>query len=229
MSEKVTFDTAISTAFRQLQQQTLSAIPDLSLLSVAFSPSPVLVNKTDAIIYMAERKQKRTTRLKYIARTAAAIIIVLTLLSAHPTVATAMKKIFSQTFVQWFDKYISIETQADTYPQQITDFTVGYMTDGFVLKEEYKIDDGVKKVYYYDNLFLEIKVIPDDGSNITGYDIENSTIDNIYLKNNTGTIISHNSGFNVLLISVDGVQYSINGYVQVDEIIKIFKNIEISL
>ena len=229
MSEKVTFDTAISTAFRQLQQQTLSAIPDLSLLSVAFSPSPVLVNKTDAIIYMAERKQKRTTRLKYIARTAAAIIIVLTLLSAHPTVATAMKKIFSQTVVQWFDKYISIETQADTYPQQITDFTVGYMTDGFVLKEEYKIDDGVKKVYYYDNLFLEIKVIPDDGSNITGYDIENSTIDNIYLKNNTGTIISHNSGFNVLLISVDGVQYSINGYVQVDEIIKIFKNIEISL
>ncbi|MBQ3008908.1 MAG: hypothetical protein IJD80_04885, partial [Oscillospiraceae bacterium] len=76
MSEKVTFDTAISTAFRQLQQQTLSAIPDLSLLSVAFSPSPTLVKKTDAIIYTAERKQKRTILLKYIARTAAAIIIV---------------------------------------------------------------------------------------------------------------------------------------------------------
>ena len=229
MSEKVTFDTAISTAFLQLQQQALSVIPDLSLLSATFSPSPTLAKKLNVIIRTAEKKQNRTVRFKYIARTAAAIIIVFTLLSAHPTVATAMKKIFSQTVVQWFDKYISIETQADTYPQQITDFTVGYMTDGFVLKEEYKIDDGVKKVYYYDNLFLEIKVIPDDGSNITGYDIENSTIDNIYLKNNTGTIIIHNSGFNALVISVDGVQYSINGYVQVDEIIKIFKNIEISL
>ena len=60
MSEKVTFDAAISTAFLQLQQQTLSAIPDLALLSAAFSPSPTLINKTDAIIYMAERKQKRT-------------------------------------------------------------------------------------------------------------------------------------------------------------------------
>ncbi|MBR6610222.1 MAG: DUF4367 domain-containing protein [Oscillospiraceae bacterium] len=229
MSEKVTFDAAISTAFLQLQQQTLSAIPDLALLSAAFSPSPALVNKTDAIIYMAERKQKRATRLKYIARTAAALIIAFTLLSAHPTVATAMKKIFSQTVVQWFDKYISIETQADTYPQQITDFTVGYMTDGFVLKEEYEIDDGVKKVYYYDNLFLEIKVIPDDGSNITGYDTENSTIDSLYLKDNIGTIIRHNSGFNGLLISVDGVQYSINGYVQTDEIIRIFEKIKISL
>ena len=229
MSEKVTFDAAISTAFLQLQQQTLSAIPDLALLSAAFSPSPALVNKTDAIIYMAERKQKRATRLKYIARTAAALIIAFTLLSAHPTVATAMKKIFSQTVVQWFDKYISIETQADTYPQQITDFTVGYMTDGFVLKEEYEIDDGVKKVYYYDNLFLEIKEIPDDGSNITGYDTENSTIDSLYLKDNIGTIIRHNSGFNGLLISVDGVQYSINGYVQTDEIIRIFEKIKISL
>ena len=229
MSEKVTFDAAISTAFLQLQQQTLSAIPDLALLSAAFSPSPALVNKTDAIIYMAERKQKRATRLKYIARTAAALIIAFTLLSAHPTVATAMKKIFSQTVVQWFDKYISIETQADTYPQQITDFTVGYMTDGFVLKEEYEIDDGVKKVYYYDNPFLEIKVIPDDGSNITGYDTENSTIDSLYLKDNIGTIIRHNSGFNGLLISVDGVQYSINGYVQTDEIIRIFEKIKISL
>ena len=82
MSEKVTFDAAISTAFLQLQQQTLSAIPDLALLSAAFSPSPALVNKTDAIIYMAERKQKRATRLKYIARTAAALIIAFTLLSA---------------------------------------------------------------------------------------------------------------------------------------------------
>lgn len=229
MSEKVTFDTAISTAFRQLQQQTLSAIPDLALLSAAFSPSPALVNKTDAIIYTAERKQKRTILLKYIARTAAAIIIVFTLLSAHPTVATAMKKIFSQTVVQWFDKYISIETQADTYPQQITDFTVGYMTDGFVLKEEYKIGTMIQKVYYNEELYLSIQIDNDDNSNIIGLDNEYTSQENIMIDGNKTMLVTRKDGYTALITSSNGLQIFIDGYVQSDEILKIYENIEIYL
>lgn len=231
MSEKVTFDTAISTAFRQLQQQTLSAIPDLALLSVAFSPSPALVNKTDAIIYTAERKQKRTILLKYIARTAAAIIIAFTLLSTHPTVATAMKKIFSQTVVQWFDKYISIETQADTYPQQITDFTVGYMTDGFVLVEESQYGAGIYKLYehIFEKKYVSIIIKPDDNDNITGIDNEYSTITEIMINGNKGTLVCRTDGYNLLLISCNRAQYCIDGYVQCNEIIKIFEKIKISL
>ena len=229
MSEKVTFDAAISTAFLQLQQQTLSVIPDLALLSAAFSPSPALINKTDAIIYMAERKQKRATRLKYIARTAAALIIAFTLLSAHPTVATAIKKIFSQTVVQWFDKYISIETQADTYPQQITDFTVGYMTDGFVLKEEYKITPEIIKVYYNDDDFIKINIRPDDNNGTVFIDNEYSTFNSIYINGIEGTVATHSTGYNRLIISVNGIQYNISGFVESDEIIKIYENIKISL
>lgn len=229
MSEKVTFDTAISTAFLQLQQQTLSAIPDLARLSAAFSPSPTLENKTDAIIYMAERKQKRTILLKYIARAAAALLIAFTLLSAHPTVATAMKKIFSQTVVQWFDKYISIETQADTYPRQITDFTVEYMTDGFVLVEEYCIEPEIIKVFYYDNKFIKISVRPDDNGSTIFFDNEYSEINSVFIDDKEGTWISHSSGYNGLIISVNGIQYSITGYVQFDEILKIYEKIEIFL
>ena len=226
MSEKVTFDTAISTAFRQLQQQTLSAIPDLALLSAAFSPSPALVNKTDAIIYTAERKQKRTILLKYIARTAAVLIIAFTLLSAHPTVATAMKKIFSQTVVQWFDKYISIETQADTYPQQITDFKVEYMTDGFVLKEEYKIGTMIQKVYYNEELYLSIQIDKDDNSNIIGLDNEYTSQENIMIGGNKAMLVTRKDGYTALITSSNGLQIFIDGYVQSDEILKIYKNIE---
>jgi len=178
---------------------------------------------------MAERKQKRATRLKYIARTAAAIIIVFALLSAHPTVATAMKKIFSQTVVQWFDKYISIETQADTYPQQITDFTVGYMTDGFVLKEEYKITPEIIKVYYNDDDFIKINIRPDDNNGTVFIDNEYSTFNSIYINGIEGTVATHPTGYNRLIISVNGIQYNISGFVESDEIIKIYENIKISL
>ncbi|MBR5805243.1 MAG: DUF4367 domain-containing protein [Oscillospiraceae bacterium] len=230
MSEKVTFDTAISTAFRQLQRQTLSAIPDLALLSAAFSPSPALVNKTDAIIYTAERKQKRTILLKYIARTAAAIIIVFTLLSAHPTVATAMKKIFSQTVVQWFDKYISIETQADTYPQQITDFTVGYMTDDFVLVEESQYGAGIYKLYEnVNNDLVSIIVKPDMGGDLFGLDNEHSKTLEIVISGAKGIKMCSEDGYNLLIISSHGIQYTVEGFVEFDEIIKIYEKIKISL
>ena len=229
MSEKVKFDTALYTAVQQLKQQQLAQLPDIEILLADFNPSQSFAHRINQLFYSAERKYKTTRMLASLGKIAVAILLAITLLLSNQTVATAMKNIISQTVIQWFDKYISVETKADEYPRQIKDFTVGYMTDGFVLEETYNIDTGIKKVYYKDNLYINIKIKPDDGNDIASFDIEYSTASKILIDGREALWISHNDGYNRFLISVNGVQYSIDGYVHIDEILEIYENIEIFL
>lgn len=229
MTEKIPFDTALHTAVQYLKQQQLAAIPDEAEWSKMYVPSTVLQIRIDRILLSAERKEFFTKFSKNIARIAAVLIIVFTLLSAHPTVATAMKKIFSQTVVRWYDKYISVETKADEYPQRIKDFTVGYMADGFVLKEEYKIGTMIQKVYYNEELYLSIQIDNDDNSNIIGLDNEYTSQENIMIGGNEAMLVTRKDGYTALITSSNGLQIFIDGYVQSDEILKIYENIEIYL
>ena len=60
-------------------------------------------------------------------------------------------------------------------------------------------------------------------------DNEYSTFNSIYINGIEGTVATHPTGYNRLIISVNGIQYNISGFVESDEIIKIYENIKISL
>ena len=189
-----------------------------------------LKNRLEAIITKAEKAFIRKSWGKNIAKIAAAVIIAVTLLASNPTVATAMKKICSQTVIQWFDKYISVETKADNYPIAIKDVEVGYITDGFVFEEKYilypeSFTFSYKGAYGY----IIIHVRLDNGNTTTFIDNENTTFADIEINGNKGLALYRNDGGHGIIVSDDGIVYDILGYVEMKEILKIYKNIKIIL
>lgn len=227
MSEKITLDTAIYASVKELDVALLAGLPPAESLAEEYSS--VNADKTHKSIKTEERKEIFYRLKNHLCRFAAAVAVAFTVSFSPFLTVSAVQDAVSETAVKWYNQYITVESNTPNAPREIKDLKVGYMTEGFILEEEYVNKDKIVKDYMSKELYVSVSARIDNDSSLLGMDNERSDFYTIDIDENKGLLMNSEDGYNRLVIADNGIRYIISGYANIDEILKIYKNLEISL
>ena len=229
MTDKLSFDSALYIAIQQYKCDQLENIPPLEQLALEFTASQNLLDIIENVIQSAEKADKVNNTFKTLKKVAVILLISFTLMLTSPTFVTAMKKIVSNTVIEWYDGYISMVSKADSYPLEMQDVKVGYITEGFVLREVNIFPNDFNFFYSAEHGYISVYVYADNGNTTSYMDNDRTTFGDIEIDGNKGMARYCVDGANGVIISVDGIVYDVFGYVEMEEIIKIYRSIEVKI
>ena len=229
MTDKISFESALHIAVQQYKCDQLESIPSLEQLALEFTASQNLLDIIENVIQSAEKADKVNNTFKTLKKVAVILLISFTLMLTSPTFVTAMKKIVSNTVIEWYDGYISMVSKADSYPLEMQDVKVGYITEGFVLREVNIFPNDFNFSYSAEHGYISVYVYADNGNTTSYIDNDRTTFGDIEIDGNKGMARYCVDGANGVIISVDGIVYDVFGYVEMEEIIKIYRSIEVKI
>lgn len=223
MNTQISFDAAVSASVKQAQINLTRNLPlKDSLYTSESMPASAQADKAD-------RRESKNGLFVCLQRIAVIAVTVFFFAFSPMLTVHAVRDAISDTVIAWYDKYISVESTADSYPTQIKDFECGYMTDGFQFDYSSNYGAGKIKTYINGEKYINISVSPDDNTSITGLDNEYSKVYTIIIDDKKGLWMCSENNYNFLRISSEGVVYTVSGIVEIDEIINIYENIKIFL
>lgn len=229
MSEKINIDTAIYAAVKELDAELIAALPSTEVLSKKYQQNYEKEKTIYNRIKNKERKNIFFNVQKHLVKIVIVTALVFTVAFSPFLTANAVQVAVSETAVEWYEKYITVESNTTNAVNGIKDLKVEYMTEGFMLKEEYFRGESVAKDYFKGNAYLSVSARVDNNASLLGLDNERSDFYPIEINKNKGLLMNGEDGYNNLVIVDNGIRYMVSGYVNIDEILKIYKNLKISL
>lgn len=162
-------DMQIKEWMERIHQLELAGIPSNEELKSRYALSDSFHLKMKKMIEKVNKRERKSQFLKVISMTAAAILLVFTILNSK-TVVNAAKSI-----IEWFDTYVSFKFVEDAKEMRIPQYTLNYVPEGYaeVMNEYY---DGTAGMIVYEHedkspLTLEYG-ISDGGINVDNEGVE---------------------------------------------------------
>ena len=231
MNNSVSVSSMANLAAREAMLQELSDIPPRSELEKMFKTSV----KHEKRILKAIKKENRVESLYKISRKFSNISVVLvicfTVFFTPVLSAKAVRESIAQTIIEWKDEFCRIFIESDAEPVTINNVEIGYIPEGYVLEGEPIYSEGIYKCEYK-NYVGEIPIYIDIYNDMNYYDalIDNEIVNyHVIIVNNCNGIWFYNDNnyINALLISDDKYSYYFEGNIELNELIKIYKNLKI--
>ena len=220
MNTQISFDAAVSASVKQAQINITRNLPlKDSLYTSENMPASAQADKAD--------RRENKAGLFYSLRRVSVIAVTVFFFAFSPVLTVhAVRDAISDTVIAWYDKYISVESTADSYLTQIKDFECGYIPDKFQFVSSTEYNSGVIKEYFSEDGYLKIYIKRDDGTNLLGIDNEHTTFYGIEINGLNGFWTAYEDGSNMLILTGDGNYYKLDGYTAVNELVKIFVNLK---
>lgn len=227
MNNNVSFDAMLQMAAREAVYRQLDSFPSKRELEKMFEPTQTHEDKINKIIKKETRADKFAEFNRQFSKVAVILLITFTVTFTPLISAKAVRESIVQTVIEWKDEFASIFFKSENVPAVINDVKIGYMVEGFessgdVVKDEYMY----KETFINNSKIINLTIYSENA--ITVAHIDNEYTDYYYISiNNNDGIWIYRENFSRLIISDNNFVYSIDGNVDVGEIINIYKNIEI--
>ena len=227
MSNTVHFDAMLQMAARESLYRQLDSFPSKRELEKMYSPSASHEKKINKIIKNENRAEKFVQFNKYFTKVAVILFVTFSVTFTPLITAEAVRESIVQTVIEWKDEFASIFFKSERTPAVINEVKIGYMPDGFVSEGM-----SIKNEYVYIERFviedkhIVIGIYSEHSSILPNMDNESSEYYNIIVNDNSGIWIDRKN-ISKLIISDDEFIYSLEGNINIGEIIEIYKNIEI--
>ena len=229
MNNQVSFDSLLRMAVRETYMDQVNAIPPEDELEKILHTDDNFKNKIKAIV----RRENRNEKLIYFSRAATKVAVVvlvcISLTFASLMTADAVRESVATTILEWHDKFTRIFIETDAQQAKLSEIRFNYIPEGFELVEEesWNVDDY--QLFLYKNSkndFINIFITKgNSGDSIFG-DNEQSNICIIKIDNKECLWIFEKNE-NQLIIPFKNKFYNITSSLSIEEIIQIYKNIEI--
>ena len=225
MNNQVSFDSLLRMAVRETYMDQVNAIPPENELEKILHPDDNFKNKIKAIVRRENRNEKLVHFSRAASKVAVVILVCISLTFASLMTADAVRESVATTILEWHDKFTRIFIETDAQPERLSEIKFNYIPEGFELVEEESIKDESFMIYTFsDNKkdFLRIHI-----------NFRSSKIDNEYssyyiisIGNKKGIWIN-NEYTNQLIISSGNYCYNITSSLPIENVIDVYKNIEI--
>ncbi len=225
MNNQVSFDSLLRMAVRETYMDQVNAIPPEDELEKILHTDDNFKNKIKAIVQKENRNEKLIHFSRAAAKVAVVVLVCISLTFASLMTAEAVRESVATTILEWHDKFTRIFIETDTQPDKLPEIRFNYIPEGFELIEEESIKDESFMIYTFSGKkkdFLRIHI-----------NFRSSKIDNEYssyyiisIENKKGIWI--NNGYtNQLIISSGSYCYNITSSLPIENVINVYKNIEI--
>ncbi|MBQ6850875.1 MAG: DUF4367 domain-containing protein [Oscillospiraceae bacterium] len=229
MNNQVSFDSLLRMAVREMYTEQVNSIPPEDKLKEIVHPSDKLKRRINQIVNRETRNEKLIHMHKIASRVAVIILMCISLSFATLMTAEAVRESVATTILEWHDKFTRIFIETDAQPEKLPEIRFNYIPEGFELVEEESIKSNTYCNYTFfssDNNFLRIQISASAENSKNTFDNERASVFKITVDESIGTWISHNS-INYLIINNDNIVFTISCRCAIEEIIEIYKNIEI--
>lgn len=225
MSEQVSFDSLLRMAVRETYLQQTNSIPADDKLDEIIHPSDKFEKKMQAMVRRESRNEKLIYFRNITAKVAVVVLLCISLTFGSLLTANAVRESVATTILEWHDKFTRIFIETDTQPDKLPEIRFNYIPEGFELVKEESVNNNLYKVYTYRNIsnnYVRIYINFGDDN----IDNENTTFYLLSIDNVRAMWINKQDN-NQLIISVGYINFNINGNIKLEEIVNIYKNIEI--
>ncbi len=225
MSEQVSFDSLLRMAVRETYMEQANSIPADEELVRIIHPSAEYEKKMRTMVRRENRNEKMIYFRKVTAKVAVVAMLCISLTFGSLMTAQAVRESVATTILEWHDKFTRIFIKTDAAPTQLPEIRFNYIPEGFELVEEESVKSDTFLLFTFSNSNYEYLRVQ--------LNFENMEIDNEYSSfyrisiNNESGIWVNNAYSNQFIIYSKGCCYNISSSASIEEIIKIYKNIEI--
>lgn len=229
MNNQVSFDSLLRMAVRETYMDQVNAIPPEDELEKILHTDDNFKNKIKAIVHRENRNEKLIHFSRAAAKVAVVVLVCISLTFASLMTAEAVRESVATTILEWHDKFTRIFIETDTVPEKLPEIRFNYIPEGFELVEEESVFKPtlINNVYKnMDNCYINININAEDVNTNRNIDNEHTEFYIISIGNNRGCWIQ-STNETMLVISNKNIHFIISGITSIDEIIKIYKNIEI--
>ncbi|MBR2028865.1 MAG: DUF4367 domain-containing protein [Oscillospiraceae bacterium] len=227
MNNNVSFDAMLQMAAREAVYRQLDSFPSKRELEKMFEPTKTHEDKINKIIKKETRADKFAEFNRQFSKVAVILLITFTVTFTPLISAKAVRESIVQTVIEWKDEFASIFFKSENVPAVINDVKIGYMVEGFESDgPTYKTKYTYRKTYTNNFETININVCPVDAMSTFHTDNKHSDYYSISIDNHYGILV-YRENYSILTISDDMFIYSIDGNISINELIEIYKNIEI--
>lgn len=229
MNNQVSFDSLLRMAVRETYMEQVNSIPPEDELEKILHTDDNFKNKIRAIVRRENRNEKLVHFSRAAAKVAVVVLVCISLTFASLMTAEAVRESVATTILEWHDKFTRIFIETDAEPDKLTEIRFNYIPEGFELVEEESMIADNCRMYTFTNganLFLKILISSYTSSVTEKADNERFSYYPIIVDTEKGIWITSNSE-SQLIINQSNLSFNIKGAISIEEIIMIYKNIEI--
>ena len=215
-------DMQIKEWMERIHQLELAGIPSNEELKSRYALSDSFHLKMKKMIEKVNKRERKSQFLKVISMTAAAILLVFTILNSK-TVVNAAKSI-----IKWFDTYVSFKFVEDAEEMRIPQYTLNYVPEGYaeVMNEYYDGTAGMIVYEHEDKSPLTLEYGISDG----GINVDNEGVELNIIQENGLTIyffeaVSQEESIVTWLSEDETTVFTLVGGESKEEFLRIIKNI----
>ena len=229
MNNQVSFDSLLRMAVRETYMDQVNSIPPENELEKILHTDDNFKNKIRAIVRRENRNEKLIHFSRAAAKVAVVILVCISLTFASLMTAEAVRESVATTILEWHDKFTRIFIETDAVPEKLPEIRFNYIPEGFELVEEESITSTNYMIYTFSNyksIFLKIYINIQSEHSEDNVDNEFTNYYQLNIGNGRGIWVSYDNE-NKLIISKGELLFNISGQVSIEEIVRIYKNIEI--
>lgn len=227
MSEQVSFDSLLRMAVRETYLQQTNSIPADDKLDEIIHPSDKFEKKMQAMVRRESRNEKLIYFRNITAKVAVVVLLCISLTFGSLLTAKAVRESVATTILEWHDKFTRIFIETDSQPDKLPEIRFNYIPEGFELVEEESFRGSNYLFFTYKNKnkdMINIIISLSSNINIDRLDNEHSIFYSIKIDDVNGTWVS--KGKENQLLIYDDYCFNISGFMNIEKIIEIYKNIE---
>ena len=227
MDNNVSFDAMLQMAARESMYRQLNSFPSKRELEKMYTPSYIHENKMNRLIRKENRSDKFIAFHRQFSKVAVILLVAFTVTFTPLITAEAVRESIVQTVIEWKEEFASIFFKSERTPAVINEVKIGYMPEGFesegnTIKEEYMYVD----TYVFCDKHIVIGIYSKHSSSAANLDNENSDYYSISINDNEGILV-YDEDFSTLIMYDNMFIYSIYGNTYINDLIDIYKKIEI--
>ena len=229
MNNQVSFDSLLRMAVRETYMDQVNSIPPEDELEKILHTDDNFKNKIRAIVRRENRNEKLIHFSRAATKVAVVVLVCISLTFASLMTAEAVRESVVTTILEWHDKFTRIFIETDAELDKLPEIRFNYIPEGFELVVEGSYSKDDYRIFLYkntNNSFINIIIQGGKIDDSIFLDNEQSNIFIIKIDN-IDCLWKYNEYENQLLISLKDKIYTITSSLSIEEIIKIYKNIEI--
>lgn len=229
MSDKIYVESLLLMAVNEISMELIDSIPPKDEIEKIYTASKSFLKNKEAQIRKEERKDKYIKFKNITSRVAVIILMTFSLSFSTLLTAEAVRESVVTTVLEWRDKFTRIFVESEVQTDVLPEIKFNYIPEGFILIEEKTIIGSSIINYLYQNKNDDyLRIIVNSKSYNTDDYIDNEHSSYYSLKIDNNNVIWLNSKTeNKIIFSYHNINFNISGKIPLEEIVQIYKNIEI--
>ena len=228
MDNKVSLEAMLHLAAVELDELEYYEFKELEKKNKLVEPRDEFTLKMQSVLDKEKRIDEFLKLSKKLSKVAAIFMISFSLLSMSFLSVGAVRKSVADVILEWYDGFTKIFVIDEMAPTAIGDIEFGFVPEGFELFSIDEEADNMKKYEFQhkDGNYFYVQLSISDKNSYMSTDNDRLDYHHVLIDDISGVWMEKDT-YNRIIVSDNGITYTIHGYISLADIINIYNAIKI--